>query len=105
MYRTQCSIIATTMREVLISYYSDIKPDKVAVWQGDYHLLDKVYSQLKEEINWPNYPLNRHKKILAALEKSPLFEKTLFRGCDSRGTSRLMRLFYLKENVWNLRQT
>jgi len=70
--------IAEHMRSVLL------ETDNAAVMWGDVHLLDECADRCDHTTLMKAHPLDRHKRILDALDRSSLFEK-----------------YYVRVDLWN----
>lgn len=64
---------------------------------GDLNTLSMAYERRFPNGGKHTHPLDRNQAVLNALEKSPLFTKAHMDACDSRGHSRVVRVFTLKE--------
>ena len=87
--------IAEHMRDVLIETNSGDGKGKYIVMWGDLHNLDECASRCKHTNLMKLHPINRHQRILNALERSKLFRKFFVRITGFRGLS-LVRAFETK---------
>ena len=83
--------IAEHMVDVLRGHGCD------AVMYGDCGLLDACAERCTHTTLMDAHPMNRHKRILDALDASDLFEKSYDKLSGFRGVS-LVRCFHLKDN-------
>lgn len=84
--------IAEHMRDVLIETDSGDGKGKYSVMYGDVYNLDECAMRCKHTNLMELHPLDRHQRILNALERSKLFRKFLVRITGIRGLS-LVRAF------------
>ena len=84
--------IAEHMRDVLIENDCGDGKGKYSVMYGDVYLLDYCAVRCKHTNLMKLHPLDRHQRILNALEKSKLFKKFFVRITGARGFS-LVRAF------------
>lgn len=85
-------------RKTIAEHAADVlrETGNPAVMYGDCGLLDQIVERAnitKVGRYMDGHPINGWKKVLAGLERSDLFEKSLV----SCGSSRVMRCFTLKE--------
>jgi hypothetical protein len=86
--------IAEHMRDVLIEL------DMPGVMWGDCGLLDDCASRCVHTTLMDAHPLDRHARILGALERSPLFTKGyIMLGVRRNGGDVRCRMFTLKERA------
>ena len=72
-------------------------PGDLIAW-GDCYTLDEIAERSGFDALHPLHPLDRHIRILNALDRDPRFEKFLFRCVDSGGVrERLVRAFRLRK--------
>ena len=71
-------------------------PGDLIAW-GDCYTLDEIADHSGFDALHPLHPLDRHRRILDALDRDPRFEKFFFRCVDSGGVrERLVRAFRLR---------